>query len=207
MKEVTENGDLSPSRAVLGLFFSGLALRMRSSWRSLVFTGAILAFAVGAVFVVNSVEYVQPNRTTAATHTAQQRVHPQSAHPQSTHTPTDSDSQTPIAGPIPESAVNPAFPHGIDLSQVPDFIPTMSNGKVVGFVPKSQFFPTSSAPQTPAELEASSVLTVYGPDLTTVIGHMYPGQVFVPSGETPPPLTNASGQPVTPPTLPPPGAG
>jgi hypothetical protein len=204
LKEVTENGDLSPSRAVFGLFSSGFALRMRSSWRTLVFTGAILAFAGGAVFVANCVEYGQPSGIAIATHKAQPRVHPQAASTQSAHSPTGSATQTPEVGPIPQSAFQP---NGIDLSQVPDFIPTMSNGKVVGFIPKSQIFPTSSAPQTPAELDASSIHAVYGPDLTTIIGYMYPGQVFVPLGETPPPLTTPRGQAVTPPTLPPPGAG
>lgn len=217
MKEVTENGDLSPSRALFGLFSSGLALRMRSSWRTLAFGGTILAFAGGAVFVANSVEYGQPSGIAVARHKAQPRVHPQVAPTQSAHTPTGSATQTPKAGPIPASAVNPAFPDGIDLSQVPDFIPTMSNGKIVGFVPKSQLFPTappvlpSKGATSPtaadiAALDASSILTVYGPDLTTVIGHMYPGQVFVPLGQTPPPYT-ATGGPVTVPTLPPPGAG
>ena len=126
---------------------------------------------------------------------------------------------------FPASAVNPAFPNGINLSKVPDFIPTMSNGKVVGYVSKSQLFPTSSALQGPpvaassngatpsptaadiAALDASSILAVYGPDLTIIIGHMYPGQNFVPTGQTPPPYTAPQGEEVTAPTVPPPGAG
>lgn len=221
MKEVTENGDLSSSRAVFGLFASGLALRMRSSWRTLLFTGAILALAGGAVLFVNSVEYVQPSETTAATHTTQQRVRPQrtdSPPSSDTQTPTAPATQTPTAGPIPESAVNPAFPNGIDLSKVPDFIPTMSNGKVVGYVSKSQLFPTSSALQGPpsaasptaadiAAVDAGSILTVYGPDLTTIIGQMYPGQIFVQTGQTPPPYTAPQGQALTAPTSPAPGVG
>ena len=161
MEEVTEHGDLSSSRATFGLFFSGLAWRIRSSWRTLAFTGTILAFGGGAVFVANSVEYGQPSGTAVAMHNTQQTPHPQSTAPLSTHTPTDSATptptptrpatqtptgpatQTPTAGPIPASAVNPAFPDGINLAQVPDFIPTMSNGKIVGYIAKSQLFPSS----------------------------------------------------------------
>ena len=203
MKEVTENGDLSSSRAVFGLFSSGLALRMRSSWRTLLFTGAILALAGGAVLFVNSVEYVQPSETTAATHTAQQRVRPQRTDsPQvrirkRRQTPA---TQTPTAGPIPESAVNPAFPTRNRPFKVPDFIPTMSNGKVVGLRFKISAFPDFFCPSRAAirrfancgrlaAVDASSILTVYGPDLTTIIGHMYPGQIFVQTGQTPPPFT------------------
>ena len=221
---------------------------MRSSWRTLAFTCTILAFGGGAVFVANSVEYGQPSGTAVAMHKTQQRPHPQSTTQLSTHiprgsaaptstrpatqtptgpakqTPTGSASQKPTAGPIPASAVNPAFPHGINLAQVPDFIPTISDGKIVGYVPKSQFFPPSATqndqatPLTPGtpyhgptaaeieKLDEQSISTVYGPDLTTIIGHMYPGQVFVPLDQTPPPYT-ATGGPVTVPTSPPPGPG
>jgi hypothetical protein len=225
MSEVTEQGDSSSAKAALGLFASAFAWRMRTSWRTLAFTGTILAFAGAAVFVVNSVEYGQPSGNAVAAHKVQPKVDPQSAPTQSAHTPTGSATQTPTAGPIPESAVNPAFSNGIDLAQVPDFIPTMSNGKVVGYVSKSQLFPTSSAFQGPpvaassngatpspsaadiAAVDAGSILTVYGPDLTTIIGHMYPGQIFVPTGQTPPPYTAPHGYELTAPTSPPPGAG
>jgi hypothetical protein len=136
---------------------------------------------------------------------------------ETTPTTTTTTTTTPTVGPVPASAWQP---NGFDLSQVPDFIPAMSNGKVVGFVPKSQLFPTSSALQGPpvaapsngatpsptaaddAAVDASSILTVYGPDLTTIIGHMYPGEVFVPVGESPPPYTAPQGQAVTAPTSP-----
>jgi hypothetical protein len=217
MSEMTERGDSSPAKAALGLFSSALVWRLRTSWRGLALTGAILASAGGALFVANNVDHGRPNGTPVAMHKVQQSIHPRaaptsSAPTQSAPTPTGSATQTPKEGPIPPSAINPAYPHGIDLSQVPDFIPTMSNGKIVGYVSKYQFFPTSppqgptvaapsnGAPSGPtaaqiAALDASSILTVYGPDLTTVIGHMYPGQVFVPLGQTPPPYT-ATGGPV-----------
>ena len=101
----------------------------------------------------------------------------------------------------------------------------MSDSKIVGYVAKSQLFPSSptqkdqATPLTPGtpyhgptaadieKLYEESILTVYGPDLTTVIGHMYPNQDFVPVGETPPPYSPAQGQAVTAPAVPPPGAG
>jgi hypothetical protein len=118
-------------------------------------------------------------------------------------------TQTPTAGPIPNSAWQ--SDGKIDLSQVPDFVLALgrSGQGVVGYIPKAQLFPTSSAPRNEAAspltgpfsgptsptaadiaaLYAQSILTVYGPDLTTVVGHMYPQVGFVPLGETPPPPT------------------
>ncbi len=193
MSEVNEHGDSSSSRATLGLISSALAWRLRTSWRSLAFTGAILAFAAGAVLIVNSVEHVQPSQIAVATHTTHQRVRPQSEPSQPAHAPTGGAvAQTPKVGPIPQSAF---LSNGIDQSQVPDFIPALSGGRVVGFIPKAQLFPSAPAPNlgSPAAdiaaQNAALVHTVYASDLTTVVGHWYPGVGFVPVGETPPPPT------------------
>ena len=106
---------------------------------------------------------------------------------------------------IPSSAFTPGG--GIDLSKVPDFVPAISNGKIVGYIPKSQLFPPQSTPSqggtssspyvapTPANEEAQSaqlVKTVYGADLVTVVGHMYPGVGFVPLGATPEPSSTVT---------------
>jgi hypothetical protein len=43
-----------------------------------------------------------------------------------------------------------------------------------------------------AASNAKLIYTVYGPDLTTVVGHMYPGVGFVPLGVTPPPTSTVT---------------
>jgi hypothetical protein len=114
-------------------------------------------------------------------------------------------AHTPTVGPVPSSAWKPGG--GIDLSLVPDFIP-LADGK--GYIPKSELFPPQSAaprsadtgsPPAPyvaptaadmAAQNAALVYTVYGPDLVTVIGHMYPGVGFVPLGGTPQPSSTVT---------------
>jgi hypothetical protein len=126
---------------------------------------------------------------------------PQMAHPAAAH-----DPQSPTVGPVPPSAWKSGG--GIDLSQVPDFIPALSNGKVVGYISKSEMFPTQPSPQpsgtnsqapyvapTAADMAAQNaklVYTVYGPDLVTVVGHDYPGAGFVPLGGTPQPSSTVT---------------
>jgi len=97
MSEVTENGDLSPARAVIGLFCSGFALRLRFSWRTLVFSAAILAFAGGAVLLANGIEDGQPGGTAVATHKAQSTA----------QAPARPATQVAKVGPIPPSAWKP----------------------------------------------------------------------------------------------------
>lgn len=111
-------------------------------------------------------------------------------------------SATTTAGSVPSSALQSGG--GVDLSKVPAFVSALGqDGQVVGYVPKSQLFPASpnqsvqaspllpgesySAP-TAADMTASNaklIYTVYGPDLTTVVGHMYPVVGFVPLSQTP----------------------
>jgi hypothetical protein len=124
--------------------------------------------------------------------------------PASTSTTT---TQPATVGTIPDSAWQQGG--GIDLSKVPDFVPAVSGGKIVGYIPKGELFPTSGTPQdikptpqsassgpTPsptaadiAGLNADAVKTVYASDLTTVVGHMYPNVGFVPVGQAPPAAT------------------
>jgi hypothetical protein len=130
-----------------------------------------------------------------------------------------SATATATAGTVPTSAFQ--ADGGVDLSKVPDFISALGkDGQVVGYIPKSQLFPSS--PPAPANLStplsaagpyraptaadmaaqnAKLIYTVYGRDLTTVVGHEYPRVGFVPLGETPPPPTT----PTTWSTPPPPG--
>ena len=87
---------------------------------------------------------------------------------------------------------------------MPDFVPALSDGRVVGFIPKAQLFPPSSgkpiyeaSPLLPGEkytapiaaLNEADIKTVYASNLVTIVGHMYPGVGFVPLGGTPGPST------------------
>lgn len=110
--------------------------------------------------------------------------------------------RAPTVGTIPDSGRGPSG--HVDLSQVPDFVPALSNGHVVGYVSKTHLFPTGPGaspgqanattglsayrPPTAADQAAENaklVKTVYASDLETVVGHMYPGVGFVPVGQEP----------------------
>jgi len=122
----------------------------------------------------------------------------------------------PTVGRIPNSAWGPNGQ--IDLALVPDYIPATGNkGQVVGYVSKADLFPTSGANSsrpasqdesgglshyqapTAADQAAQSaklVVTVYASNLTTVVGHMYPGVGFVAEGQ-PVPAPSPSTTPTT----------
>jgi hypothetical protein len=73
------------------------------------------------------------------------------------------------SGSVPDSAWNPDG--SPDLSKMPTFISTFGRDGVtiVGFIRATDLFgATSDAPKT-----------VYGKDLVTVVGHVYPGVGFV----------------------------
>jgi len=101
---------------------------------------------------------------------------------------------TPTVGTIPASAINSG---GMDTSQVPDFVPVIGqNGKVVGYIRKQDLFMQSAVPagvggaagptlQDEQNRAAAATAPVYGPDLTTVVGHMEPNVGFVPLGSSP----------------------
>lgn len=97
------------------------------------------------------------------------------------------------AGTLPRQALTP---RGLDLNKVPDFVSVVNGrGQVVGYVPKQDLIPTRSLPATDGSDQpkaairnaqtASMTMTVYGPDLKTVVGHLYPDQGFVPLGINP----------------------
>ena len=117
-------------------------------------------------------------------------------------------ASAPTVGTIPDSAWGPGGQ--VDLSQVPDFVPALSDGRVVGYVSKTQLFPstpvaspdrsqattglsTYHAPTATDQAAANAKLvkTVYASNLTTVVGHMYPGIGFVPDGQTPPAMPSS----------------
>ncbi|HLG68467.1 MAG TPA: hypothetical protein VKV36_11455 [Acidimicrobiales bacterium] len=106
-----------------------------------------------------------------------------------------STASVPVAGPIPPSAMSGG---GIDWSQVPSFVPVTSDGTVVGYVKRADLMPVPQGQPIPGQVPSSSeqppaagagpqapVVTVYGQDLSTVVGHEYPGKGFVPLGVDP----------------------
>jgi hypothetical protein len=89
----------------------------------------------------------------------------------------------PAASPIPAGAGSPRIAPSSG-SLVSNFIPTVDRrGYVVGYVAKSDLYPERDGAPPAVSL---GPIPVYGPDLKTVVGHMYPGGVgFVPLGSTP----------------------
>jgi hypothetical protein len=73
-----------------------------------------------------------------------------------------------------------------DPSRLPEFVETLDrDGNVVGYSRMSDILVGPSGP--PGSVVVNEPTPVYGPDLHQIVGHMYPGYGFVPSGEAPPP--------------------
>lgn len=89
----------------------------------------------------------------------------------------------------PTKGTVPFSPAGgrVDLSKVPDFVATApvrtANGTVIGYIPKRYLF--SSGPPRLGQPGPGQVAPVYASDLTTLIGHEYPGIGFVVLGSSP----------------------
>jgi hypothetical protein len=80
-------------------------------------------------------------------------------------------------GPIPSG------PNGeLELNHAPNFISVSSGGRVVGYAPRAYLIGNSSGP---VDSELGTIAPVYGPNLTTLVGHLYPGIGFVPLGSAP----------------------
>jgi hypothetical protein len=86
----------------------------------------------------------------------------------------------------------------LDLGQAPDFIIVVGgSGQVVGYVPRSDLVPQSANASMPVSGDGQ-LLPVYGPDLSTLVGHLYPGVGYVKLGVMPttiscPTLTTTEG--------------
>lgn len=84
----------------------------------------------------------------------------------------------PTKGPIPTSK------SGVpEISKAPDFISVIVSDKVVGYAPRQDLILPSSGP--PPAGFGSTPIPVFGADLQTLIGHMYPGIGFVALGQSP----------------------
>jgi hypothetical protein len=93
------------------------------------------------------------------------------------HLPSSSAGETKGTMPPPTKS------GGIDLEKVPDFISVTAGGTIVGYAPRNYLIP---APTSPAQNSlVGGVVPVYGPDLKTLLGHMYPGIGWVPLGSSP----------------------
>jgi hypothetical protein len=77
----------------------------------------------------------------------------------------------------------PIGPNGeLELNHAPDFVGVSSDGKVVGYVPRAYIIGSSKGP---LDEKLGSVAPVYGSNLTTEVGHLYPGIGYVPNGVSP----------------------
>jgi hypothetical protein len=85
----------------------------------------------------------------------------------------------PSKGPIPSSKSGV-----LEISKAPDFISVIVGDKVIGYSPKSDLIPPTGSTQTPAGF-GSTPIPVFSGDVTTLIGHMYPGIGFVALGHSP----------------------
>lgn len=70
----------------------------------------------------------------------------------------------------------------IVTTRIPDFISVTGDGRIVGYAPRDYLFPSAGSDQTNL---VGGVVPVYGPDLKTLVGHMYPGIGWVPIGDSP----------------------
>jgi hypothetical protein len=87
----------------------------------------------------------------------------------------------PTKGTVPPGPGGPQ-----DLSKVPDYVAAVDahhpGAGTVGYVSKTDIF---GAPGVQAARDTGTPMTVYGADLKTVVGHMYPNKGFVPVGTDP----------------------
>lgn len=84
------------------------------------------------------------------------------------------DTGQPTRGRIPDDAVD--ADGYLDLDKVPDYVPALGrDGATVGWMRKADALPSTSNEPAP----------VFGDDLRTLVGHMYPARGFVPLGTDP----------------------
>jgi hypothetical protein len=73
----------------------------------------------------------------------------------------------------------------IDFKKVPDYVSVVgTNGRIVGYAPKSYILSSTGANQ-PVNSKLGSVAPVFGIDLKTLVGHLYPGGGYVAVGTSP----------------------
>ena len=89
---------------------------------------------------------------------------------------------------IPSKGPIPAAVHGkLPWNLVPDYISVAGpNGKVIGYAPRSDLLVSPSLVGKPVPNGfGSTPVPVYASNLTTLVGHLYPGIGYVPLGSSP----------------------
>jgi hypothetical protein len=77
----------------------------------------------------------------------------------------------------------PIGPNGeLELNHAPDYVGVSSGRKFVGYVPRAYLIGSS---HEPVDEKLGSIAPVYGSNLSTIIGHLYPGIGYVPDGVSP----------------------
>jgi hypothetical protein len=96
----------------------------------------------------------------------------------------------PTKGPVPSEATPPQGGE-TNMALVPDFVSVLggpTGETIVGYAPKDLLFnPRTTVGGTPQNPPQALPVPVYGEDLTTIVGHMVPGQGFVALGSSPDP--------------------
>jgi hypothetical protein len=84
----------------------------------------------------------------------------------------------PTKGPVPFAQNG-----SIDWRKVPDFLSVSAGGKVVGYAPRADVLPHDVSNRPESSL--TMVVPVYGSNLRSLVGHLYPGIGFVLLGVAP----------------------
>ena len=154
--ELFTTGEFSSIRLALGLLSSALVERVRSRQKSWRF------FAISgcaALLVVGIGTYAAIGRGAS-------------------HSQGHLTAQT--KGTIPT-----AQDGRIDFEKAPDYVSVVGkSGKIVGYAPKAYILPSTAANQ-PENPKLGSVAPVFGNDLKTLVGHLFPGVGFVAVGGSP----------------------
>jgi PASTA domain len=80
---------------------------------------------------------------------------------------------------LTKGTVPPTQNGRIDYKKVPDYVGVVgSGGAIVGYAPKAYILPSTTANE-PGNPKLGSVAPVFGTDLKTLVGHLYPGAGFV----------------------------
>jgi hypothetical protein len=132
--------------------------RERHAGMSLPLAGVTIAFAVVVAIVGTQFLSLRPTETRGSAGNA------------STASPLSK-------GPLPDNAWNEDGT--LNWAVIPDFISVTNGDAIGGWVRATDVLPTDGSFPLP------DVVAVYGDDLTTLVGHMYPDVGFVPLGSDP----------------------
>jgi hypothetical protein len=81
-------------------------------------------------------------------------------------------------GPIPLGSNG-----ALELKDAPNFVSVVREGKIVGYVPRSDLIDNAVGSEVSQKIGA--IEPVYGSNLVTLVGHLYPGIGFVRLGSSP----------------------